>query len=367
MSFYKNLPRVIMVPCDVVVSCLVRTTLRLVSLLPVRLLLPITRIVGTLVWMVARRRRRIVRRNLDIAFGDTKSPKEKSRLSRKSFQHAVSSAASFTLQNRWLDRAYLDRFTVFPEDNAVLEAGSKTGTAVLSAHVGNWEMGQLYMFLRDFPLIAFARDIGNPFLNAAIRSSRARRGGAISNTASGAMRQALRRGENFGILADQNDRRRMHFADFFGVPASSYIGYARILLRTRCRILFSACLEESHSPLRYRFIFRELRPAGDPSQRWTKAELDTASEKLVRDYLDATEEVVRSHPEQYFWMHRRWKSRPPGSPLLYDNLGQPLDRSIIEKSKAWFAAATSEESIDPLENVEPGAGTPRARALEIYS
>ena len=355
MSFYKKLPGVIMVPFDVVVACLIRTTLRLVSLLPVRLLLSITRIVGTLVWMLARRRRRIVRRNLDIAFGDTKSPKEKSRLSRRSFQHAVSSAASFTLQNRWLNRAYRDRFTVSPEDNAVLDAGSKTGTAVLSGHVGNWEMGQLYMFLRDFPLVAFARDIGNPYLNAAIRRSRAQRGGAISNTASGAMRQALRRGENFGILADQNDRRRMHFADFFGVPASSYIGYARILLRARCRILFSACLEESRSPLRYRFTIRELRPAGDPSQRWTKAALDVAAEKLVRDYLDATEEVVRSHPEQYFWMHRRWKSRPLGSPRLYDNLGQPMDPSILEESKAWFGAA----------NVEPRTDAPPVRELEM--
>ncbi len=355
MRFYKNLPGVIMVPFNVVISCLIRTTLSLVSLLPVRLLLPITRSVGTCVWMLARRRRHIVRRNLDIAFGDTKSPKEKSRLSRKSFQHAASSVASFTLQNRWLNKAYRDRFTVSPEDDALLEAGSKSGTAVLSAHVGNWEMGQLYMFLRDFPLVAFARDIGNPFLNAAIRRSRAQRGGAISNSASGAMRQALRRGENFGILADQNDRRRMHFADFFGVPASSYIGYARILLRSRCRILFSACLEESRSPLRYHFTIRELRPAGDPTQRWTKDELDTASRKLVRDYLDAAEEVIRSHPEQYFWMHRRWKSRPLGSPRLYENLGQPLDRSIIEESKAWSGAA----------NVETPADAPPVSALEM--
>ena len=131
MRFYKNLPGVIMVLFNVVVSCLIRTTLRLVGLLPVRLLLPITRIVGTLVWMLTRRRRHIVRRNLDIAFGDTMSPQEKSRLSRKSFQHAASSAASFTFQNRWLNRAYRDRFTVSSEDNAVLEAGSKTGTAVL--------------------------------------------------------------------------------------------------------------------------------------------------------------------------------------------------------------------------------------------
>lgn len=371
MSLYKNLPRPVVVPFDVVVSCLIRTMLRLVGLLPARLLLPITRMAGTLGWMAARRRRRIVRRNLDIAFGDSKSPEEKSRLCHRSFQHAVGTVASFTLQDRWLDKAYLHRFTISPRDDAVLEAGPKTRTAVLTAHVGDWEMGQLYLFLRDFPVVAFARDLGNPFLNEALRRSRARRGGVISNTASGALRQALRRGDNVGILADQNDRRRMHYADFFGVPASTYIGYARILLRARCRILFMACLQESRSPLRYRFIARELRPAGDPMQRWTKSELDAASAKLVRDYLDATEQVIRSHPEQYFWMHRRWKSRPWGSPRLYENLGRPLDPSLIEESKAWFAAnaARPDGAIDRLEGneTETEAEAPRERELELCS
>lgn len=332
VSLYKSLPRGMMVPFDVAVTYAIRAVLRVVSLLPVRLLLPITRSAGTLIWLVARRRRRIVRRNLDIAFRDTRSAAEKSRVNRRCFQHAVSCAASFIFMDRWLKKSASDGFTISPEDAAILEAGPKSRTAVLTAHAGNWEMGQLFMFLRDFPLVAFARDLGNPYLNAVLQRSRARRGGVISNTSSGELRQALRRGDNVAILADQNDHRRMHYADFFGVPAASYIGYARILLRARCRILFSVCIEENRSPLRFRLIFRELRPAGDPKVRWRKADLESESRKLVRDYLDATEEVVRQYPEQYFWMHRRWKSRPWGTPKLYEQLGRPLDPSVLEEA-----------------------------------
>lgn len=321
-----------MVPFDVAVTCIIRAVLRFVSLLPERLLLPITRAAGTLFWLVARRRRRIVRRNLDLAFGDTRSSAEKSRVSRRCFQHAVSCAVSFMFMDRWLKRSASDSFTVSPEDAAVLEAGPKRRTAVLTAHAGNWEMGQLGLYLHDLPVVALARDLGNPYLNSVLKRSRTQRGGAISNNRSGELRHALRRGENVAILADQNDHRRMHYADFFGVPAASYIGYARILLRARCRILFSACIEESSSPLRFRLIFRELRPAGDPNERWTKARLDAESRQLVRDYLDATEEVVRQYPEQYFWMHRRWKSRPWGTPDLYQRLGRPLDPEVLEEA-----------------------------------
>ena len=322
-----------MKPFDLVVTGLVRGALFVSRLLPARIVLPLTRALGTTTWLVARRRRRIIRRNLDIAFHDRKTPRQKSRLAHLAFQHAARCAAGLALQERWLDKAYLERFIISPEDDAVLEAGPKTGTAVLSGHVGHWEMGQLYFYLRDFPLVVFARELSNPYLNASLRASRSKRGGSISSRAAGELRQALREGKNVGIVADQNDRRRRYYPPFFGFPAASYIGYARILLRARCRILFIACLEESSSKWRFRFLARELRPAGDPARRWTRSELDTESKRLVRDYLRATEEVARAYPEQYFWLHRRWKSRPWDSPKLYDNLGRPLDPAVLEEAR----------------------------------
>ena len=98
-----------------------------------------------------------------------------------------------------------------------------------------------------------------------------------------------------------------------------------MIARTDARVLFVACVREGYR-FRFRCIVRDLRE-GLPDS----AEVDTAdtierrAHLLVRRYLDALEELVRAHPEQYLWIHRRWKSRPTGAPWLYHNLGRPLE------------------------------------------
>jgi KDO2-lipid IV(A) lauroyltransferase len=111
------------------------------------------------------------------------------------------------------------------------------------------------------------------------------------------------------ILADQNAPITEGYERFFGVSASTYSAYARVLVASGCSVLFTVCLRNT-----FGFGFRmesrllEVPVEGDREQR---------AKALVRTYLDAVEAAARRHPEQYLWMHRRWKNRPEGMPSVY--------------------------------------------------
>lgn len=145
-----------------------------------------------------------------------------------------------------------------------------------------------------------------------------------------ALRQALRRGEPVGLLADQNCPARQRFFDFLGTPASSYTDFARVLARTTAPILFITCMRKDHDS-RFQVVVRDLgsnlpATSGLTSPQRARVRADA----LVRHYLLVIEELTRSHPEQYLWIHRRWKSRPTGAPWLYHDLERPLNLALLD-------------------------------------
>ncbi len=317
-----------------VIAWFVRALFWIGGLLPERVLLLLSRAGGSAVWYLARRRRQIILRNLDIAFRDSISRDEKSRIGRLSCQHVARCAAAMALHRRWDEPAFTERVSKDATTDAILRRGSERAPiAVITSHIGDWEIGQFLFQQLGIPLAAVARHLHNPHLNRYLNQMRERRGGLVSNREVGRIRDLLRSGHSVAFLADQNDRRRMYFADFFGVPASSYIGYAKILLRARCSVVFIACLVDP-SAWRFQLVSRELVSGEEAPERWTPAELSRRAGALVDAYLRETEALVRAHPEQYFWMHRRWKSRPPGSPKLYEDLDRPLSAETLERAIA---------------------------------
>jgi len=265
------------------------------------------RSIGALAWRVLRRHRRIAEENLARALPELGTT-EHARLARACFEHFgmgmtdAISAGRFDLEElcRRVDLVGWEHL------QEAEERSDETGVIVLSAHVGLWEIAAYPPGVYGGPLSVVGRPLDNPWLDRELVRSRKRFGNQLIPK-QGAVRQmlkAINRGERVGILIDQRARRGEGiWVPFFGIPAYTTPILARLTLRT------GAAVVPIHGfPLpkgRYRV---ELAPAIWPSDV-TEAgfEGEEAVAELTRRYLAAAEAAIRKHPDQWLWMHQRWK------------------------------------------------------------
>lgn len=207
------------------------------------------------------------------------------------------------------ERQMLDRCT-FHGDwwklHADLAAG--TGGMFVSGHLGNWEVAAWGMQFLDVPCRVVVRPIENRFLNARATGTRGGEGGIIAKR--GAVRQMLRTLKEGGwvaIMADQNAGRHGAFVPFFGLEASTYPAPAVMAVRADVPTYVGAILRRPGRPVSFALHVKRLeRSATSPG-----GEVE-ASHGLLAAFMHQLEEYVRLAPDQYNWIHRRWKTRPPG-------------------------------------------------------
>jgi KDO2-lipid IV(A) lauroyltransferase len=189
-------------------------------------------------------------------------------------------------------------------DNA-REAGR--GVLVATAHLGNWELSAFAHALLTAPMNVVVRPLDNPWMDALVERRRALTGNRPigKKNFARAILKALTANEAVGILIDQNAGLDDGvFIDFFGVPASAGAGFAKFAKHSGATVLPGFALW-SEAERRYILRFYPPIPMTGDIARDTQA-LQT---KL--------EEVIREYPDQWLWIHRRWKTRPPGEPPLY--------------------------------------------------
>ncbi len=284
---------------------------------------------GAAWFLLFRRRRAIIHRNLEIAFGDRFDKRSRERIGRECCRHALATAMDLLVragvvgQENWRSFAAMDPLL----EEALLQPHPR-GLAILSAHIGSWEMGQFFCGAAGAPLDPVMRTLDNPYLDRRSIELRSAFGAKIipKKGALRGLRKTLRAGGRVAIMADQNAPLAGEFLPFFGAPAATYIDYAKVLVRLDSDVLFAACLREGYR-FRFRLVSRRLAipAAGSVEER---------AQELVRSYLAALEEVIAQHPEQYLWMHRRWKRRPEGWPSLYESLGKPLSQKLRKEIHA---------------------------------
>ena len=186
------------------------------------------------------------------------------------------------------------------------------GVLYLTAHFGGWELGSFCHGLYGFPCHFVVRELENPLLNRLILRYRARSGGTPidkRNFARGILK-ALKGNQAVGILMDQNALASDGvFVDFFGRPACTNAGLARLAIKTQAPVLLSLVVWKATLG-RYCIHFEPVELVGRSS----------LEEEVVANtalFTKKIEEFVRRYPNQWLWMHRRWKTRPPGEPPLY--------------------------------------------------
>jgi len=178
------------------------------------------------------------------------------------------------------------------------------GAICLSGHFGNWELLGAAIRQQGFPLSGIARRQRNRMVDELIQQVRhAMNLGVIDlGMAVRGVFRALRSNDFIAILADQDARRRGIFIDFFGRPSSTATGPAIFVLKSGSPLLFGVCVREKDG--RQSIHFKNVE----------HSDLDGVTEENIRiltqRHATILEECIRQWPEQWFWMHRRWKTKP---------------------------------------------------------
>jgi KDO2-lipid IV(A) lauroyltransferase len=187
------------------------------------------------------------------------------------------------------------------------------GVLFLTGHMSAWELAPYAQALFGNPLHFLVRPIDNPRVDALITKYRCLSGNLPidKNQSARAVLRVLAANGTVGILADHNTALTEGvFVDFFGIPACTTAGLARFALHTGAAVV-PGFLRWDKTLRKYRLCFEprvELARSGDDAQ-----DIRENTQRFTR----VIESYVRRHPEQWLWVHRRWKTRPPGDPPIY--------------------------------------------------
>jgi KDO2-lipid IV(A) lauroyltransferase len=188
-----------------------------------------------------------------------------------------------------------------------------TGAMILSGHVGNWELCVYAHGRRGHPITMVHRTLANPHIDRWFNDLRAGAGTTLlrkSRAAVGALR-AVRTGGLLVLPFDQNSVRNLGvFVPFFGVPASTNAGLALIALRTGAPVVPVFLVREGRSARHVVHVLPFLY-----AERTGNLEVDVV--RNTERFSQVFEDMVRRYPEQWLWVHRRWKTRPLGEARFY--------------------------------------------------
>lgn len=283
---------------------LIRTVAAAVGLLPVRLASAVGAGLGGLGWRLAAGERQKALESLAVAFPE-RTVDERRALGRACFAHLGRCALEMACL-RQFDRN-IEAYVEWPAESlAVLEQAlaRKKGVLVVTGHVGHWELLARRVALAGFPAHTIAKESSDPRLTAFIGAMRASGGlQTIWRGQPGAAKDLLRvfkQGGALGLLIDQDTKVQSVFVPFFGREAKTPRAAADLAFRTGAAVVLGFC--HRVGPVSFRMSVEEV-PV--PAERGEGAVV-----AFTAALTKGIENAIRSHPEQWVWMHRRWRSRP---------------------------------------------------------
>jgi KDO2-lipid IV(A) lauroyltransferase len=269
--------------------------------------------VTRVLYVLLLRLRKTAEVNLRIAFPDWSDAQRESVIARM-LRNLGWMAAEFARLPKYT-KQNIEQIVVLDGHENFLE-GHRRGKGVLylTGHIGAWELSSFAHALYGFPLQYMARPIENKRIDALVNAYRSLSGNQpiFKNESARTMLKILKDAGTIGILADQNTMpEESVFVDFFGKPASTTTGIARLALHTDAAVVPGyAVWDESLQKYRLRFERPvELIRTGD-------AERDVLEN--TQKFAKVLEEIIRRYPDQWIWVHGRWNTRPKGEPPLYD-------------------------------------------------
>jgi KDO2-lipid IV(A) lauroyltransferase len=280
----------------------------LLSALPEGAALRLGAAIGLFVGSVLRIRRADVDRHLGWAFPE-RTAGWRRRVGRASYAHLGREAVVLFRRGGWSADRVVERTTTVGFEAFREAASAETGLVLLTAHLGNWEIGGASIVARGVPLDVIAKGMSNRGFQAELFAARERMGLRVIEMGD-APRESLRslgRGQVVALLADQSAHRGGVAVPFFGRPASTARGPALFAARSGAPVWLAFAVRDDGPRQRYTVTFERLSfaPTGRP---------DDDAATLMGAYARRLEDAVRAAPEQYFWHHRRWKAQGTEEP-----------------------------------------------------
>ena len=293
---------------DYAVYVLVRLVVALVQMLSWNGALGLAHLLGRLAYLVNRRHRLVAADNLRQAFPDL-APDGVDRLVRATYRHWATVVVEMIRMPQTLRKSNLATYFAYPTDAdeqcARRWAACTQGRILLTGHFGNFEALSYTLGLFGASGAVLARRLDNPHLDRFVAVFRQKTGQVLLDKSVDYPRilAHLQAGGSLGIVGDQDAGPRGLFVDFFGRPASTFKSIALLSLEYQLPILVMGAARVGW-PMRYRLYLEDVILPEDHAGR------PDAAREITERYTRALERMVRRHPEQYFWLHRRWKHQP---------------------------------------------------------
>jgi KDO2-lipid IV(A) lauroyltransferase len=255
---------------------------------------------------ILRARRRIVEANLDIAFGKPTTPgqvAQRQALIHENYRRTLLTFLEF------IQASVRRRDIVVGVDGAdrVLPLAQAGPVLMVTGHIGNWEA--FGVLLGDYSMrgAMLAKPIHNRLVQERVLSQRRSIPGVeiiLTSNSMKAVVRCIREGRHVGFVADQDARRNGIFVPFFGKPASTARGPALFAYKLGLPLIPLFMIRDPSQQLRLRLI------AGKPILPDTSSPEEEEIYRITADHTAQLESIIRQYPEDYFWMHNRWKTQP---------------------------------------------------------
>jgi heptosyltransferase II len=340
---------------DFVVYLLYRAGLAVVAALPLQLLFVCGQFLGTCAWIFSGKYRRLATRNLEIAFANEKSPRELRQLVRRHFQRLGANLLCSAKLTQMPPEKILERVEVENIEAMAREFRAGVPVVLVLSHLGTWEV-----FAQLMPkFVGFVRNasvyqgLGNRFIDEHVRRTRSQTGLELFNRHDGfeAVIELLRSGGGVGVLADQHAGDHGVWTPFFGRVASSSPLPALLAKRTRAALIAAGVYTSGRA--RWRMAFTE---------RFDQTGASVAV--LTLKINEVIEKQIRRAPEDWFWVHNRWKTPDPNFLLAHYKRGVYLPPGVsardlkpfrvLVRSSNWLGdAVMSVPAVRAIKNGRP--------------
>lgn len=285
--------------------------LKLVGALP----RPLARAAGIsiawLVYLLHRKLRRVGMRNLELAFPE-KNRRQRKKILRGAFTSLGRQVAEVCLFPKYT-RENVSKTVIYEGfENFERALARGKGVLFLTGHLGAWELSAFAHSLYGHPLNIVMRPLDNPYLDRLARDYRTMHGNkTVDKDFARGLIAAMRKGETVGVLMDTNMIATQGvFVDFFGIPACTASGVARVALKTDAAVLPGFTIWDP--------VLQKYRLRFDPAIELIRTG-NTESDVVANTakFTNVIEDYIRRYPDQWLWVHRRWKTRPAGQKNLY--------------------------------------------------
>lgn len=290
-----------------------RTVVSYFEKIPLSILMPIFEILGMGYCLLDAKHRKIAKINLDIAFPEM-GEETKKRIIHNTYKNLARTAAE-VIKIGHLDDKYLDEHVTFEGLENILgpyQAG--TGVFAVTAHYGNWELMASTFGKEIANIDVVVRPQKESLINAYINKKRELFGNNVIVKFESAreLMKRLRDGRIIGVLMDQDTHlNRGIFISFFSLPACTLDAIPRIAYATGAKMVPVFPFRDPTDKFRHRVRFYPaVNPDVEDKEEFVRLSLEKINGKF--------EEIIRTDPDHWLWLHRRWRTRPQGEEAIYD-------------------------------------------------